>query len=85
VVTDDNGDLPKDKRRDCLDCPLHSYQDVSSLNTECKRCPKETLTAATGSQSEDDCFDVAISVVATSHKLWIVVKMDEMPSSEVYV
>jgi hypothetical protein len=85
VVPDSNGDLPKDSRRTCMDCPLHSYQDVSGLHTECKRCPQKQLTAATGSQSEDDCFEVVISVVASSHKLWIVVEMEEMPTSKVYV
>jgi hypothetical protein len=42
------------------------------------------LTGKTGSESVDDCFEVSLSVVATTHKLWLVVEMEAMPEKKAY-
>ncbi|XP_059141386.1 proprotein convertase subtilisin/kexin type 5-like [Physella acuta] len=48
------GKFYSDASKSCLECPLHSYQDLAGQR-DCKPCPDNTVTASTGTTSLTGC------------------------------
>ena len=44
-------------RDDCIDCPLHFYQDQPGQPV-CMECPMDKQTLYTGRNSSSDCVDI---------------------------